>query len=97
MSYSQWRRVITIVGVLCLYISYATPGLRFDSCCLQAGASHTFTSSRDATAYSTDKFISCVVPCLAVVPPLRRGEEIVIAWTQEKTTTLGGIEPHHSS
>ena len=25
------------------------------------------------------------------------GEEIVKAWTQKKTTTLGGTEPHHSS
>ena len=25
------------------------------------------------------------------------GEEFVIAWTPEKTTTLGGTEPHHSS
>ena len=25
------------------------------------------------------------------------GEEIVITWTQEKMTTLGGTEPHHSS
>ena len=25
------------------------------------------------------------------------GEEIIIAWTQEKSTTLGGIETHHSS
>ena len=46
--------------------------------------------------YSTDKFISCVVP-----GPSQRffhfGEETVIAWTQEKTTTLGGTELHHSS
>ena len=45
--------------------------------------------------YSTDKFISCVVP-----GPLQWffhfGKEIVIAWTQEKTT-IGGTEPHHSS
>ena len=25
------------------------------------------------------------------------GEEVVITWTQEKTITLGGTEPHHSS
>ena len=47
-------------------------------------------------SYSTDKFISYVVP-----GPLQLlfhfGEEIVIAWTQEKTTTLGGAEPHNSS
>ena len=46
--------------------------------------------------YSTDKFISCVIwgfsPCF-----FHFGEEIVIAWTQEKITTLGGTEPHHSS
>ena len=28
---------------------YATPGLGFDSCCLQADEAHPFTSSRDAT------------------------------------------------
>ena len=29
---------------------YATPGLGFDSCCLQPSAAHPLTSSRDATA-----------------------------------------------
>ena len=46
--------------------------------------------------YSMDKFISCVV-----LRPLQWffhfGEEIVITRTQEKTTILGGTEPHHSS
>ena len=45
---------------------------------------------------STDESISCVVPH----PSLwffHFGEEIVIAWTQEKTTTPGGTEPHYSS
>ena len=45
---------------------------------------------------STDKFISCVVPD----PPhwfFHFGDEIVLSWNQEKRTTLGGTEPHHSS
>ena len=46
--------------------------------------------------YSTDKFISCVIPGPAQWF-FHFGEEIVIAWTQEKTTTLGGTEPQHSS
>ena len=46
--------------------------------------------------YSTDKFISCVVPGPSQWF-FQFGEEIVITWTQEKTTTLGGTEPHHSS
>ena len=45
---------------------------------------------------STDKFISCVVP-----DPsqwfFHFDQEIVITWTQEKITTLGGTEPRHSS
>ena len=40
---------------------------------------------------SMDTFISCVNGSLAVV--LSLGEEIVIAWTQEKTTTLGVTGP----
>ena len=47
-------------------------------------------------SYSTGKFISCVVPAHSQWF-LHFGEEIVIAWTREKTTTLGGTEPHHSS
>ena len=43
--------------------------------------------------YSMDKFISCVVP-----GPTQWffhfDEEIVIAYTQEKTMTLAGTEPH---
>ena len=46
--------------------------------------------------YNTYKFISCVVPGPSQWF-LHFGEEIVTAWTQEKTTTLDGIEPHHSS
>ena len=46
--------------------------------------------------YSTDKFISCVVPGPSQWFS-RFGEEIVIAWTHEKTTILGGTELHHSS
>ena len=46
--------------------------------------------------YSTDKFISCV--CTG---PLQWFfhfvEEIVITWNQEKTTRLGGTEPHQPS
>ena len=48
------------------------------------------------TTIDHGKFISCVVP-----DPSQQffhfGEYIVIAWIQEKTTTLGGKEPHHSS
>ena len=46
--------------------------------------------------YSTEKLISCFV----LGPSqwfFHFGKEIVITWTQEKTTTLGGTEPHHSS
>ena len=46
--------------------------------------------------YSTDKFISCVVPGPSQWF-FHFGEEIVIALNQEKTTTLCGTEPHHSS
>ena len=46
--------------------------------------------------YSTDKFISCVVPGPSQWF-FHFGKEIVIAWTQGKTTTLGDTEPHHSS
>ena len=46
--------------------------------------------------YSTDKFISCVVPGPSQWV-FYFGEEIVIAWTHEKTTTLGGTEPHHGN
>ena len=45
------------------------------------------------TALCMDKFISCVVPnssqCF-----FHFTEEIVISWTQEKTTTLGDTEPN---
>ena len=47
------------------------------------------------TAYSTDKFISCVVPGPSQWF-FNFGEEIIIAWTWEKTTTLGDTEPYHS-
>ena len=46
--------------------------------------------------YSTDKIISCVVPGSSQWF-FHFGEEIVIAWTREKTTTLVGTEPYHSS
>ena len=46
--------------------------------------------------YSIDKFISCVVQGPSQWF-FHFGKEIVIAWTQEKTTTLGGTESHHSS
>ena len=35
----------------------ATPGLGFDSCCLQAGAAHPLTLSRDTTDNYVDKLI----------------------------------------
>ena len=46
--------------------------------------------------YNTGKFISSVAPGPSQWF-LHFGEEIVIAWTQEKTTTLAGTESHHSS
>ena len=46
--------------------------------------------------YSMDKFISCAIPGPAQWFFHFR-EEFIIAWTQEKMTTLGGTEPHHSS
>ena len=48
------------------------------------------------TPYTTDKCFSCVAPGPSQWV-FHFGEEIVIARTQEKTTTLGGTEPHHSS
>ena len=48
------------------------------------------------TPYSTDKFISCVLPGLSQWF-FHFGEDIINAWTQEKTTTLGGTESHHFS
>ena len=44
----------------------------------------------------TDNFISCVVPGPSQWF-FHFGEKIVTAWTQEKTTTHGGTESHHSS
>ena len=46
--------------------------------------------------YSNVNLSSCVVPGS---PQwfFYFGKKIVIAWTQEKTTTHGGTEPHHSS
>ena len=45
---------------------------------------------------STDTFFSYVIPGPSQWF-FHFGEKIVIAWTQEKTTTLGGTVPHHSS
>ena len=56
----------------------------------------TFVDDPYWSPYITDKFISCVVPGPSQWF-FHFGEEIVIAWTQEKTTTLGGTEHHHSS
>ena len=47
-------------------------------------------------SYRTDKLISCAVPGPSQWF-FHFGEDIVIACTQEKTTALGGTEPHHSS
>ena len=46
--------------------------------------------------YSTDKFICCIVPGSSQWF-LHFGEDIVIAWTQGKSTILGGTETHRSS
>ena len=46
--------------------------------------------------YIMNKFISCALPGSSQWF-FHFGEMIVIAWTQEKTTTVGGTEPHHSS
>ena len=46
--------------------------------------------------YSTDKFISCVVPGPSQWL-FHFSEEIVIVRIQEKTTILGGTETYHSS
>ena len=46
--------------------------------------------------YSTDKFTSCVVPGPSQLS-FHLGEEFVIAWPQEKTTTLGATDRHQSS
>ena len=56
----------------------------------------TFVDVPHWTPYSMDKFISCVVPGSSLWF-FHFGEEIVIVWTQQKTTTLGGTEPYHSS
>ena len=46
--------------------------------------------------YSTDKLSYCVVPGSSQWF-FHFGEEIVTEWTQQKTATLVGTDPHHSS
>ena len=50
------------------------------------------------SSYNTYKFISYALPGPSQWV-FHFGEEIIIAWTQEQTTTLGSrpTEPHHSS
>ena len=46
--------------------------------------------------YSTDKFISCVIPGPSH-SFFHFGEEILISWPQEKIMTFGGTESHSRS
>ena len=82
-------------GTTFMYLQYSRPPYHL----LSLFGRRRTPSARPSLLFRMDrthKFISCVVPG----PPqwfFHSGKEIVIAWTREKTMTLGGAEPLHSS
>ena len=83
-----------------MYLQYSPQYLSSFAKCLEDIVHHQHVHlcwrSILTAVYSMDKFLSCVVPGPSQWL-FHFGKEIVIAWTQGKTTTLGGTEPHHSS
>ena len=81
-------------GTTFMYLQYLSPFAKFWKASYTVSAS-IFVDVPYCRPHSPDKFIACVKPGPSQWF-FHFDEEIVIAWTREKTT-LGGTEPHHSS
>ena len=84
-----------------MYLQYNRPPL-FITFCQMFGRRRT-PSARPSLMFRIDRPMDRISSSLGLYVPglslwlFHYGEDIVIAWTQEKMTIFGGTEPHHSS